>query len=135
MSEREEKLIEKIIKMQKAQNLLNLDEQIEKYKKEIKDSNRIIEKTESEISKLSTQLKYLKNKNENIYSENEKNIANKKEELDAILRTNKAKKTQLEYLKKSIENFKNQDYILELMKYWNPQTMFKYIQLYDKKHE
>ena len=135
MSEREEKLIEKIIKMQKAQNLLNLDEQIEKYKKEIKDSNRIIEKTESEISKLSTQLKYLKNKNENIYSENEKNIANKKEELDAILRTNKAKKTQLEYLNKSIENFKNQDYILELMKYWNPQTMFKYIQLYDKKHE
>ncbi len=135
MSEREEKLIEKIIKMQKAQNLLNLDDQIEKYKKEIKDSNRIIEKTESEISKLSTQLKYLKNKNENIYSENEKNIANKKEELDAILRTNKAKKTQLEYLKKSIENFKNQDYILELMKYWNPQTMFKYIQLYDKKHE
>ena len=135
MSEREEKLIEKIIKMQKAQNLLNLDDQIEKYKKEIKDSNRIIEKTESEISKLSTQLKYLKNKNENIYSENEKNIANKKEELDAILRTNKAKKTQLEYLNKSIENFKNQDYILELMKYWNPQTMFKYIQLYDKKHE
>ena len=135
MSEREEKLIEKIIKMQKAQNLLNLDDQIEKYKKEIKDSNRIIEKTESEISKLSTQLKYLKNKNENIYSENEKNIANKKEELDAILRTNKAKKTQLEYLKKSIENFKNQDYILELMKYWNPQTMFKYIQLCDKKHE
>ena len=135
MSEREEKLIEKIIKMQKAQNLLNLDDQIENYKKEIKDSNRIIEKTESEISKLSTQLKYLKNKNENIYSENEKNIANKKEELDAILRTNKAKKTQLEYLKKSIENFKNQDYILELMKYWNPQTMFKYIQLYDKKHE
>ena len=135
MSEREEKLIEKIIKMQKEQNLLNLDDQIEKYKKEIKDSNRIIEKTESEISKLSTQLKYLKNKNENIYSENEKNIANKKEELDAILRTNKAKKTQLEYLKKSIENFKNQDYILELMKYWNPQTMFKYIQLYDKKHE
>ena len=121
--------------MQKAQNLLNLDDQIEKYKKEIKDSNRIIEKTESEISKLSTQLKYLKNKKENIYSENEKNIANKKEELDAILRTNKAKKTQLEYLKKSIENFKNQDYILELMKYWNPQTMFKYIQLYDKKHE
>ena len=135
MSEREEKLIEKIIKMQKAQNLLNLDDQIENYKKEIKDSNRIIEKTESEISKLSTQLKYLKNKNENIYSENEKNIANKKEELDAILRTNKAKKIQLEYLKKSIENFKNQDYILELMKYWNPQTMFKYIQLYDKKHE
>ena len=135
MSEREEKLIEKIIKMQKAQNLLNLDDQIENYKKEIKDSNRIIEKTESEISKLSTQLKYLKNKNENIYSENEKNIANKKEELDAILRTNKAKKTQLEYLKKSNENFKNQDYILELMKYWNPQTMFKYIQLYDKKHE
>ena len=43
------------------------------------------------------------------------------------------KKNQLDFLQKSNENFKDEEYILELIKYWNPQTMFKYIVLYDKK--
>ena len=45
------------------------------------------------------------------------------------------KKGHLDNLIKSNENFKSEEYILELIKYWNPQTMFKYIELYDKKHE
>ena len=51
------------------------------------------------------------------------------------MRENEIKKNQLNYLEKSNENFKNEEYILELIKYWNPQTMFKYIELYDKKSE
>ena len=32
-------------------------------------------------------------------------------------------------------NFNNQEYILEVIKYWTPQKMFKYVQSYDKKPE
>ena len=135
MVEREEKLIKKIIKLQKEQNSLKLDEQIENYKKEIKEADKILEKTKSEIGRLSHQLNELKNKNENNNSDIEQNIENKKEELEKKLRENEMKKNQLDFLQKSNENFKNEEYILELIKYWNPQTMFKYIELYDKKPE
>ena len=77
----------------------------------------------------------LKNKNENNNSNNEDNIENKRNELEKKLEENKIKKYQLDYFEKSNENFKNEEYILELIKYWNPQTMFKYIELYDKKSE
>ena len=135
MGEKEEKLIKKIIKLQKEQNSLKLDEQIENYKKEIKEADKIIEKTKIEIGKLSSQLNQLKNKNENNNTDNKENIENKRNELEKKLRENEIKKNQLNYLEKSNENFKNEEYILELIKYWNPQTMFKYIELYDKKHE
>ena len=134
MGEKEEKLIKKIIKLQKEQNSLKLDEQIENYKKEIKEADKIIEKTKIEIGKLSSQLNQLKNKNENNNNtDNKENIENKRNELEKKLRENEMKKNQLNYLEKSNENFKNEEYILELIKYWNPQTMFKYIELYDKK--
>jgi predicted RNase H-like nuclease (RuvC/YqgF family) len=135
MGEKEEKLIKKIIKLQKEQNSLKLDEQIENYKKEIKEADKIIEKTKIEIGKLSSQLNQLKNKNENNNTDNKENIENKRNELEKKLRENEMKKNQLNYLEKSNENFKNEEYILELIKYWNPQTMFKYIELYDKKSE
>ena len=135
MDEKEEKFIKKIIKLQKEQNSLKLDEQIENYKKEIKEADKIIEKTKIEIGKLSSQLNQLKNKNENNNTDNKENIENKRNELEKKLRENEIKKNQLNYLEKSNENFKNEEYILELIKYWNPQTMFKYIELYDKKNE
>ena len=135
MDEKEEKFIKKIIKLQKEQNSLKLDEQIENYKKEIKEADKIIEKTKIEIGKLSSQLNQLKNKNENNNTDNKENIENKRNELEKKLRENEMKKNQLNYLEKSNENFKNEEYILELIKYWNPQTMFKYIELYDKKSE
>ena len=135
MDEKEEKFIKKIIKLQKEQNSLKLDEQIENYKKEIKEADKIIEKTKIEIGKLSSQLNQLKNKNENNNTDNKENIENKRNELEKKLRENEMKKNQLNYLEKSNENFKNEEYILELIKYWNPQTMFKYIELYDKKNE
>ena len=135
MGEKEEKLIKKIIKLQKEQNSLKLDEQIENYKKEIKEADKIIEKTKIEIGKLSSQLNQLKNKNENNNTDNKENIENKRNELEKKLRENEMKKNQLNYFEKSNENFKNEEYILELIKYWNPQTMFKYIELYDKKSE
>ena len=135
MDEKEEKFIKKIIKLQKEQNSLKLDEQIENYKKEIKEADKIIEKTKIEIGKLSSQLNQLKNKNENNNTDNKENIENKRNELEKKLRENEIKKNELNYLEKSNENFKNEEYILELIKYWNPQTMFKYIELYDKKSE
>ena len=133
MVEREEKLIKKIIKLQKEQNSLKIDDEIEKYKNEIKESHRIIEQTKKDIEKLSSQLKELENKNENNNSENENNAANKKAELNQKLGLNDFKKNQLEILKKTNENFKSQEHILGLIKIWSPQTMFKYIQSYDKK--
>ena len=133
MVEREEKLIKKIIKLQKEQNSLKIDDEIEKYKNEIKESHRIIEQTKKDIEKLSSQLKDLENKNENNNSDNDNNTANKKAELNQKLGINDFKKKQLDILKKSNENFNNQEYILGLIKSWSPQTMFKYIQSYDKK--
>ncbi len=43
------------------------------------------------------------------------------------------KRSQLNYLEKNNESFKNDEYIREIIKYWNPQTMFKSIELYEKK--
>ena len=42
------------------------------------------------------------------------------------------KRSQLNYLEKNNESFKNEEYIRKIIKYWNPQTMFKYIELYEK---
>ena len=33
------------------------------------------------------------------------------------------------------DKFNDEKYILDIIQYWNPQTMFKYVQLYDKKAE
>ena len=133
MDEKEEKLIKKIIKLQNEQNLLKIDEQIESNKKDIKEANKIIEKTKKEINRLSIQLDEMKNQNENINSDNVQNIEKKRKQLKEILEANKEKQNKLKSLEEKNENYKDQKYILELIKYWNPQTMFKYIQLYDKK--
>ena len=133
MDEKEEKLIKKIIKLQNEQNLLKIDEQIESNKKDIKEANKIIEKTKEEINRLSIQLDEMKNPNENINSDNVQNIEKKRKQLKEILEANKEKQNKLKSLEEKNENYKDQKYILELIKYWNPQTMFKYIQLYDKK--
>ena len=133
MDEKEEKLIKKIIKLQNEQNLLKIDEQIESNKKDIKEANKIIEKTKKEINRLSIQLDEMKNQNENINSDNVQNIEKKRKQLKEILEANKEKQNKLKSLEEKNENYKEQKYILELIKYWNPQTMFKYIQLYDKK--
>ena len=133
MVEREEMLIKEIIKLQKAHNSLKLDDEIEKYKKDIEEAYSIVEKTKSEIRKLTSQLDEMKAKNENNNSDIEQNIKNKKHELDSKLGINSMKKLQLEALEKVNENFNNEEYVLGLIKNWHPQAMFKYIQLYDKK--
>ena len=133
MDEKEEKLIKKIIKLQTEQSSLKIDEQIENYKDEIKEASKTIEKTKKEINKLSSQLNELQHQNENNNSDNVQNIENKRKRLKEILEENRKKQIQLKSLEKANENYKDQKYILELIKYWNPQTMFKYIQLYDKK--
>ena len=134
MSEREEALIKKIIKFQTEHNSLNIDEEIEKYKKDIKETQKIISQTKNDIENLSNQLSDLKN-HESKNSEIEQNIKNKKNELNNKSGLNFMKKGQLNMLEKSNENFKNKEYILQLIRHWSPQTMFKYIQLYDKKPE
>ena len=133
MDEKEEKLIKKIIKLQTEQSSLKIDEQIENYKDEIKEASKTIEKTKKEINKLSSQLNELQYQNENNNSDNVQNIENKRKRLKEILEENRKKQIQLKSLEKANENYKDQKYILELIKYWNPQTMFKYIQLYDNK--
>ena len=133
MDEKEEKLIKKIIKLQTQQSSLKIDEQIENYKDEIKEASKTIEKTKKEINKLSSQLNELQHQNENNNSDNVQNIENKRKRLKEILEENRKKQIQLKSLEKANENYKDQKYILELIKYWNPQTMFKYIQLYDNK--
>ncbi len=134
MSEREEALIKTIIKFQNKHNSLNIDEEIEKYKKDIKETEKIIIKTKNDIENLSNRLKDLKN-HENKNSEIEKSIEDKRNELNNKSGINFMKKGQLDLLEKNNENFKNKEYILQLIKHWTPQTMFKYIQLYDKKPE
>ena len=129
MDEKEEKLIKKIIKLQTEQSSLKIDEQIENYKDEIKEASKTIEKTKKEINKLSSQLNELQYQNENNNSDNAQNIENKRKQLKEILEENKKKQIKLKSLEKANENYKDQKYILELIKYWNPQTMFKYIQL------
>ena len=133
MDEKEEKLIKKIIKLQTEQSSLKIDEQIENYKDEIKEASKTIEKTKKEINKLSSQLNELQHQNENNNSDNVQNIENKRKRLKEILEENRKKQIQLKSLEKANENYKDQKYILELIKYWNPQTMFKSIELYEKK--
>ena len=136
MSEREEKLISKIIKMQIAHNSLNLEEEIEKYKKEIKEAEKSLEKTKNEVKKLSSKLNELEGNNENnSSSSNERNIENKNNLLNNIQKGNNMKSTELKSLKQQVDNYQNEDYIRNIIQYWNPQTMFKYIQLFDKKSE
>ena len=134
MSEREEALIKTIIKFQNKHNSLNIDEEIEKYKKDIKETEKIIIKTKNDIENLSNRLKDLKN-HENKNSEIEKSIEDKRNELNNKSGINFMKKGQLDLLEKNNENFKNKEYIRQLIKNWTPQPMFKYIQLYDKKPE
>ena len=136
MREREEKIISKIIKMQNAHNSLNLEEEIEKYKKEIKEAEKSFEKTKNEVKKLSSKLNELEGNNENnSSSSNERNIENKNNLLNNIQNGNKMKSSELKSLKQQVDNYQNEDYIRNIIQYWNPQTMFKYIQLFDKKSE
>ena len=135
MSEREEMLIKKIIKLQtEHNNPLNIDEEIEKYKKDIKETQKTISQTKNDIENLSNQLRDLKS-HESKNSEIEQSIENKRNELNNKSGFNFMKKNQLNMLEKDNEKFKNKEYILQLIKHWSPQTMFKYIQLYDKKPE
>ena len=136
MSEREEKLISKIVKMQKAHNSLNLKEEIENYKKDIKEAEKNLEKTKNEIKELSTKLEELEgNKENNSSSVNERNIEAKKNLLNNIKMGNNMKSFELTNLKQQVGNYQNEDFIRNIIQYWDPQTMFKYIQLFDKKSE
>ena len=136
MSEREEKLISKIAKMQKAHNSLNLKEEIENYKKDIKEAEKNLEKTKNEIKELSTKLEELEgNKENNSSSVNERNIEAKKNLLNNIKMGNNMKSFELTNLKQQVGNYQNEDFIRNIIQYWDPQTMFKYIQLFDKKSE
>ena len=136
MSEREEKLISKIIKMQNAHNSLNLEEEIEKYKKDIKDAEANLEKTKNEIKILSSKLNELESNIENnSSSSNERNIENKNNLLNNIQKGNSMKSSEAKSLKDQVDNYQKEDYIRQIIQSWDPQTMFKYIQLFDKKSE
>lgn len=136
MSEREEKLISKINKLQKAHNSLKLEDEIKKYKIEIKEAEKDIDKIKKENKKLSSELNNLENDNNNNSSlSDEKNIENKKNILYNTTNANIMMNEQLKMLKLNADNFKNQNYILNIINYWDPQTMFKFIRLYDKKPE
>ena len=136
MSEREEKLINKITKLQKVHNSLKIEDEIEKYKKEIKNTEKDIENTKKEIKKLSSKLEKLqKNNANNDSSNNHKNIEDKNNELRNIKNDNNMKNQILNNLTINAEHYKDEKYILNLIHFWNPQTMFKYVQLYDKKNE
>ena len=43
------------------------------------------------------------------------------------------KRQILSGLKNTADKYKNEEFLLDIVKNWNPQTMFKYIELYDKK--
>ena len=136
MSEREEKLINKINKLQKIHNSLKIDDEIAKYKKEIKETEKDIQNTKKEIKKLSSILNELDNNSENDPSSGkEKNIEKKNNLLNNILNENNVLNAQLNMLKANSENYKNQNFIQNIIQYWNPETMFKSIRLYDKKSE
>ena len=136
MSEKEEKLINKISKLQKAHNSLKLEEEIKNYKIEIKEVEKDIEKIKKEIQKLSSELNELNNNNDaNPSSNNEMNIENKSLLLNNLINGNNIMSQQLNMLKENSKNFNNQNYIINIIKYWDPQTMFKFIRLYDKKSE
>ena len=122
--------------MQKAHNSVNLEEEIEKYKKDIKDAEANLEKTKSEIKKLTSKLNELEgNIENNSSSSNQRNIENKKNLYNDINNENEMKANEAKSLKKRVDNYENEDYIRNIIQYWDPQTMFKYIQLYDKKSE
>ena len=136
MSEREEKLITKINKLQRIHNSLKIDGEIGKYKKEIKETEKDIENTKTEINKLSSILDELENNSENDSSSiKEKNIEEKKNLLNNILNENNLLNNQLNILKFNAENYKNQNFINSIIQYWTPETMFKFIRAYDKKSE
>ena len=89
-----------------------------------------------EVKKLSSKLNELEGNNENnSSSSNERNIENKNNLLNNIQKGNSMKSSELKSLKQQVENYQNEDYIRNIIQYWNPQTMFKYIQLFDKKSE
>ena len=136
MSEKEEKLINKICKLQKAHNSLKLEDEIEKYKSEIKEAEKYNENTKNEIKKLSSELIKFENSDKNNSSSvKEKNIENKQNILDNLINGNNIMLHQLNLLKLSADNYKNENYILRIIQNWNPQTMFKFIELYKKKSE
>ena len=136
MSEKEEKLINKICKLQKAHNSLKLEDEIEKYKNEIKEAEKDNENTKNEIKKLSSEIKKLENSDENNSSSaKEKNIENKKTILENLINGNSIMLHQLNFLKINADNYKNENYIKRIIQNWNPQTMFKFIELYKKKSE
>ena len=136
MSEREEKLINKICKLQKEHNSLKLEEEIQKFKNEIHTKEKDIENIKKEIKKLSSKLEKLENNTENNSSSNkEKMIDDKKNILNNLVIRNNVMSQQLNMLNSHSENFKNKNYILQIIQNWNPEQMFNYIRLYDKKPE
>ena len=136
MSEREEKLISKINKLQKEHNSLKLESEIEKYKMEIKEVEKDIDKLKKENKKLITELNNLEdNNNINSSLNEEKIVENKKNILYKVFNDNNMMNQQLFFLKTRTDNFKNHNFILNVIKNWEPQTMFKFVRLYDKKSE
>ena len=133
MSEREEKIINKIAKLEKAHNSLKIEDEIEKYKAEIKKAEKEIENTKKEINKLSSKIEESENSFEEYDTNNNQITEGKNNELRNIMIENNMKRQILSGLKNTADKYKNEEFLLDIVKNWNPQTMFKYIELYDKK--
>ena len=84
---------------------------------------------ENEIEKLQQEFTTLEHYQKET---NEEAIASKEKQLNEMNQKNIELQRQVDTLKQQSELFKDQNYLSNIILYWTPQAMFKYIQAYDK---
>ena len=84
---------------------------------------------ENEIEKLQQEFTTLEHYQKET---NEEVIASKEKQLNEMNQKNIELQRQVDTLKQQSELFKDQIYLSNIILYWTPQAMFKYIQAYDK---
>ena len=135
MSEREENLINKIIKLENEYNFEQLNEENQKYKNDIEMNAKLNEKLKNEIQNLSSELNILENDDENSSSDNTQIIENKEQELNNLINSNQNRTNKLNEINTIAEKYKNKDYIRSIIQNWSPQTMLKFITIFKDKEK
>ena len=135
MSEREENLINKIIKLENEYNFEQLNEENQKYKNDIEMNTKLNEKLKNEIQNLSSELNILENDDENSSSDNTQIIENKEQELNNLINSNQNRTNKLNEINTIAEKYKNKDYIRSIIQNWSPQTMLKFITIFKDKEK
>ena len=105
------------------------NEKIETLLKEINNNETEIKKQDNDIENLQKDYEKLQNYQK---MNNEEVINSKEKELNQIKQKNVELKRQLDTLKQQCDLFKDQTYLSNIILYWTPQAMFKYIQAYDR---